>query len=168
MPPEIENQNQMPQLREPLIERARRYWRQHLPQEFARLSKKGKLEAHLASLVSQYETQFGRLIGQGMDPTQAEELTRETLFPPEEPTLDDEVLHEGEEPYHQDPDDVAKVPGWPGERTRWIRADDPRLRPHVVMTGLTTAADLPANPNRKKPTRRARKSARVNRRQNRQ
>lgn len=156
MSDELESQNQMTQLQEPLIDRARRYWRQHLPQEFQRLKEKGELEAHLASLVDQYEAQFGRLIGQGLDPAQAIELTQETLFPQEEPDLDDEVLSEGEEPYQQPENDVAELPA---EVRKMFQPNRPRV-------------SVPANPpkahnNRKVKARVGRKRDRVNRRQNR-
>lgn len=154
--------NQMPQLQEPLLDRARRYWRQHLPQEFNRLNEAGELDYHLAIRVSQYEAQFGRLIEQGMDPAQAEELTVEILFPQEEPDLDQQPEFE---PYHQEPDEVGKLPGFlpPG----MILASDPRLKPHFKLTGLVTGLKNPNSGRRRKVNRKLRKRGRVRRRRNR-
>ena len=95
MPEELESQNQMPQLQDPLIDRAHRYWRQHLPLEFQRLSEKGELENHLAGLVAAYEQDMAASLRGGLDPANAEELHRETLFPQEEEAVD---VEEGFDP----------------------------------------------------------------------
>lgn len=67
------------------IAQARQHLQEHRPQEYERLKKTGKLEAHLTQAAEQTSEEMQTLTRQGLTWDQAWEMVREQhLFPPAE------------------------------------------------------------------------------------
>lgn len=74
-----------------LVNDAKEYWKEYLPQAYKRLEEQGKLEEHLwARLDQMLEMEFD-LHTQGLPPSGAREVAWPILFPPSEEELTEEA-----------------------------------------------------------------------------